>query len=49
MLLGVQIWWSSNMVLVTEGENVSISLLLDNEPGIQFTVLISMTDVDTAS
>ena len=48
-LLGVQIWWSSNTLLVTEGENVTISLLLDREPGIQFTVLINVTDIDTTS
>ena len=44
---GVQVSWSSNAVTVTEGDNVSISLLLDREPGVDLIVIISTIDLNT--
>ena len=44
---GVQVRWSSSAVTVTEGDNVSISLLLDREPGEELTIGINTTDLNT--
>ena len=44
---GVQVSWSSNRVTVTEGDNVSISLLLDREPGVDLMITISSMDLNT--
>ena len=44
---GVQVSWSSNAVTVTEGDNVSISLLLDREPGVDLIIAINTTNLNT--
>ena len=44
---GVQVRWSSSAVTVTEGDNVSISLLLDREPGEELTIGFNTTDLNT--
>lgn len=46
VLLGVQVRWSSGTVMVTEGDSISISLLLDREAGINFTVSINAIDLN---
>ena len=44
---GVHVRWSSSAVTVTEGDNVSISLLLDREPGVDLIITISTIDLNT--
>ena len=47
ILLGLQVRWSSDRVIVTEGDGVSISLLLDREPGVDLAISINTTDLNT--
>ena len=44
---GVTVWWSLDTVVVTEGELISMSLMLDREPGVQFNVSIYATNINT--
>ena len=47
ILLELQVRWSSDRVIVTEGDDVSISLLLDWEPGVDLAISINTTDLNT--
>ena len=44
---GVKVWWSLDTAVVTEGEMISISLMLDREPGVQFNVSVYATNINT--
>lgn len=44
---GLKIWWSSNTIIVTEGENISLSLSLDREPELQLIVPINIININT--
>jgi len=44
---GVRVSWSLDTAVVTEGEMISISLMLDREPGVQFNVSIFSTNINT--
>ena len=47
ILSGLQVRWSSDRAIVTEGDDVSISLLLDREPGVNLAISINTTDLNT--
>ena len=47
ILSGLQVRWSSDRAIVTEGDDVSISLLLDREPGVDLAISIYATDSNT--
>ena len=47
ILSGLQVRWSSDIAMVTEGNDVSISLLLDREPGVDLSISINTTDLNT--
>ena len=47
ILSGLQVRWSSDIVVVTEGNDVSISLLLDREPGVDLSISINTSDFNT--
>ena len=47
ILSGLQVRWSSDRAIVTEGNDVSISLLLDREPGVDLSISINTTDLNT--
>jgi len=44
---GVTVSWSLDTVVVTEGEMISLSLMLDREPGVQFSISIFSTNINT--
>ena len=46
-VLGVQVSWSTDTLVVMEGDNVSINLLLDREPDVNLMIMISTTDLNT--
>jgi len=43
----VEISWFTNAVLLSEGDNVTVSMILDRPAGIIFTISIITADVDT--
>ena len=43
----MEIAWFTDAILLSEGDNVSVSIILDRPPGVMFTVSIIVTDVDT--
>jgi len=43
----VEISWFTNAVLLSEGDNVSVSMILDRPPGIIFEASIIATNVNT--
>jgi len=47
LITGITISWSRDTVVVTEGEMISISLLLNREPGVQFNISIFSVNINT--
>ena len=43
----MEIAWFTDAILLSEGDNVSVSLILDRPPGVMFIVSIIVTDIDT--
>ena len=46
--LGVYVGWSPIMAAVKEGDQFMINLVLDRKPGINFTVSITVSNIDTS-
>jgi len=46
-VVGASISWSTDTALVTEGVNMSISLVLNRVPGVPFTVTVNSSNINT--